>query len=202
MSIKETNQLSSLIVNNAGLSIISRYLPTAKEFIPIPIYLDLIHNDEISFNAIWNILPNFSSLSGVHVNLNQYQSIISIINSLEFFNRLFSINSLTLLSLYGSFCITPLANALIHNKTLTTLELWDNNIRGEGTRALAAALENNHTLTVFDVSYNNITDEGIRALAASLKNNHTLTILNANSNDTGTVEISHLIQILSLLPRI
>ncbi|CAF4356714.1 unnamed protein product, partial [Adineta steineri] len=64
-----------------------------------------------------------------------------------------------------------LANALQHNKTLTTLNLYYNKIKALGAQHLANALQHNKTLTTLNLGRNEISASGARHLAAMLRNN-------------------------------
>jgi len=70
-----------------------------------------------------------------------------------------------------------LAEALVGNKTLTTLRLNDCSIANAGARALAKSLEENDTLTILDLENNKIDSEGIGAIADALRVNKKLSEL-------------------------
>ncbi|CAF1129205.1 unnamed protein product [Rotaria sordida] len=69
-----------------------------------------------------------------------------------------------------------LAEALRNNKTLTTLNLWGNEIKDAGAQHLADALRNNTTLTTLDLVDNQIGDAGAEHLADALANNEVIVI--------------------------
>jgi len=69
-----------------------------------------------------------------------------------------------------------LADALMSNRTLTSMNLGLNSIGNEGAEALADALKSNRTLTSMNLSRNSIGKEGAEALAEALKTNCTLTL--------------------------
>ncbi|CAM4851946.1 unnamed protein product, partial [Rotaria magnacalcarata] len=55
--------------------------------------------------------------------------------------------------------------------TITTLNLYANNIGAEGASYLASASSYNTTLTILDLNDNNIGDKGTRYLTNALKHN-------------------------------
>ncbi|GBG35257.1 Hypothetical Protein FCC1311_114802 [Hondaea fermentalgiana] len=69
---------------------------------------------------------------------------------------------------------TALANALVKNESLQSLNLWSNKIGAEGARALANALASNESLQTLDLDWNNIGLEGAAALANALVKNESL----------------------------
>ena len=71
------------------------------------------------------------------------------------------------------------------NTTLSSLNLYYNNIGGEGATAIAKALETNTTLSELDLFENNIGDEGATAIAKALETNTTLSELNLYNNKIG-----------------
>jgi Ran GTPase-activating protein (RanGAP) involved in mRNA processing and transport len=70
-----------------------------------------------------------------------------------------------------------LAQALQINSTLTTLDLYDNEIGDEGAKHLAQTLQINRTLTTLHLYSNQIGAEGAEHLAEALQVNTTLTML-------------------------
>jgi Ran GTPase-activating protein (RanGAP) involved in mRNA processing and transport len=54
---------------------------------------------------------------------------------------------------------------LRQNKSVTALDLPDNDIGNVGVAELAAALAHNTSLTQLQLAYNHISDEGAKALA-------------------------------------
>ena len=74
------------------------------------------------------------------------------------------------------------AKALAQNTTLKVLVLNNNNIGGEGAKALAEALKTNTTLTNLNLGSNQIGDEGARAIADALQTNTRLISLNLEFN--------------------
>jgi hypothetical protein len=79
-----------------------------------------------------------------------------------------------------------LANTLITNPYIKSLNINSNRIYAEGAKALAQ----NTTLTSLDVGYNNIGAEGTKALAQ----NTTLTSLNVSANNIGAAGAASLAQ--------
>jgi len=79
-----------------------------------------------------------------------------------------------------------LADALLNNRTLELLSLWNNQVRDIGVQSLSNALSiNRSTLKKLDLSQNDVTDEGARHLAQMLKTNKKLTHLTLSNNKIG-----------------
>jgi hypothetical protein len=78
-----------------------------------------------------------------------------------------------------------LAEALRTNTSLTTLELYNNQIGDAGAVALAEALRTNTSLTTLNLSGNQIGDAGAVALAIALRTNTSLTALWILDNQIG-----------------
>ena len=56
--------------------------------------------------------------------------------------------------------VTAIAEALKMNSTLTSLDIEDNELEGEGALAISEALKLNSSLTSLDISMNNIENGG------------------------------------------
>jgi len=78
-----------------------------------------------------------------------------------------------------------LAEALKTNRTMTTLEIEDDNIGDEGAKAFAEALKTNNILMTLNLAGNKIGVEGAKAFAEALKNNNKLMTLNLGNNTIG-----------------
>ncbi|CAF0917373.1 unnamed protein product [Rotaria sordida] len=87
--------------------------------------------------------------------------------------------------------IQHLANVLIGNTAITTLNLYDARIGDQGMQYLADALANNRTLTMIDLSNNKIQDQGAHYLANALTENTTLTTLSLYNDQIGDQEGQH-----------
>ncbi|KAF9915401.1 hypothetical protein BX616_006225 [Lobosporangium transversale] len=81
--------------------------------------------------------------------------------------------------------LQALAKSLKINTALTTLDLRDSPIRGEGAHELLEALKDNETLTTMSLTGNLIGDEGAVTLSESLENNMTLISLQLDGNSIG-----------------
>ena len=75
------------------------------------------------------------------------------------------------------------------NKTITDLNLNENNLGTPGAIAMAGALKVNTTLTCVDLSLNYIDDEGGKAVAEALDANKTLKVLNMSGNEIEDKEL-------------
>ncbi|XP_060084078.1 leucine-rich repeat-containing protein 74A-like [Ylistrum balloti] len=64
-----------------------------------------------------------------------------------------------------------LAIALVHNPTVTSLDLEDNGIGSEGAKSLAQMLEVNHNITDVCLAENLVLKEGLCAITDMMKNN-------------------------------
>jgi Ran GTPase-activating protein (RanGAP) involved in mRNA processing and transport len=73
----------------------------------------------------------------------------------------------------------------VFNRVLTTLDLENNKIGGEGAMAIAEALKVNAVMTTLDLGGNNIGVEGAKAIAEALKVNAVLTKLDIRANGMG-----------------
>ncbi|AAY62181.1 leucine Rich repeat family protein [Rickettsia felis str. Pedreira] len=71
-----------------------------------------------------------------------------------------------------------IAEALKINNTLQSLKLMDNKIGNEGIKRIACALIENTTLTSLNLMDNNTTEEGINAIIDDLEKNYSLTYCN------------------------
>jgi len=78
-----------------------------------------------------------------------------------------------------------LSAAPAHGFKLTTLNLTNNDIGDDGTRALAEALPRNQALQTLNLGRNEIGDDGARALAEALPRNQALQTLNLGRNEIG-----------------
>lgn len=58
-----------------------------------------------------------------------------------------------------------ICEGLAINKSVTAMDLPDNNISDVGCKALALAIRNNPSLTQLQLAYNHISDDGAVALA-------------------------------------
>ena len=94
--------------------------------------------------------------------------------------------------------IEELKKYLEENPTVTTLNLFSNDIGPEGAKALAGVLKENKTLTTLNLGSNNIDSEGAKALAAALEVNKTLTTLNLSDNNIGPEEAKALAEALEV----
>jgi hypothetical protein len=83
---------------------------------------------------------------------------------------------------FGDEGTKALADALKFNNALQSLNLEYNSIGAEGTKALADALKVNTGLQSLDLGYNSVGDEGTKALADALKVNTGLQSLNLEYN--------------------
>ena len=91
----------------------------------------------------------------------------------------------------SDFEVQALAEGLINNNSLTTLDLRRNRLSSDGARALAESLSNS-SLTSLDLSDNSISDIGAQALAESLSHS-SLTSLNlaySGISDIGTRDLA------------
>lgn len=137
------------------------------------------------------------------------KQLLNVINHKEIINLMFVNNGLPRDS--------SVAEALVHNTTLTSLNLCNNNIGDEAAKALARnttitslnlfnnyigdevakALAHNITITSLNLSSNNIGNEGAEALAR----NTTMTSLNLNDNNIdkeGVKPFEHNTKLVSL----
>ena len=78
-----------------------------------------------------------------------------------------------------------LAAVLEANTTLTSLNLFNNNLGPAGAESLATALKTNKTLTDLYLAGNNLGPAGAESFARALKTNTTLRNLNLSSNNLG-----------------
>jgi hypothetical protein len=91
-----------------------------------------------------------------------------------------------------------MVQALKKNKTLTVLNLNENNHIGDkGAEAFAAALNGNNSLAGIDLSNSNITETGIAFLAAALKLNRNVTTLHLTDNGRDEASEAHFRDCLS-----
>lgn len=90
-----------------------------------------------------------------------------------------------------------LAKGLIKNKTLTYLNLSSNNINETGAQALAQALMTNRTLQTLELSGDNyLSSLGIKALANALKVNDSLLTLALESTRMGDDDVTNIAEAL------
>eukprot|EP00747_Dinoflagellata_sp_TGD_P169159 gnl/TRDRNA2_/TRDRNA2_197396_c0_seq1.p1 gnl/TRDRNA2_/TRDRNA2_197396_c0~~gnl/TRDRNA2_/TRDRNA2_197396_c0_seq1.p1 ORF type:complete len:264 (+),score=31.36 gnl/TRDRNA2_/TRDRNA2_197396_c0_seq1:83-874(+) len=85
-----------------------------------------------------------------------------------------------------------LAVALERNASLTTLHLRINRVGDKGVEMLAAALEHHASLMTLDLFYNEIGDHGAESLAKVLEVSTSLTILHLGGNRIGDLGAEHL----------
>ena len=78
-----------------------------------------------------------------------------------------------------------LSEALIHNKTIKTISLWNNGVGSEGAKALAEALKHNGTLEKIFLARNMIGIEGAKRLSEALPLNYALQSLDIRGNCIG-----------------
>ena len=78
-----------------------------------------------------------------------------------------------------------LAETLLLNTTVTSLDLYNNDLGEGGGRALAETLRLNTTLTSLDLGFNDLGEGGGRVLAKTLRLNTTLTSLDLFGNGLG-----------------
>jgi Ran GTPase-activating protein (RanGAP) involved in mRNA processing and transport len=99
--------------------------------------------------------------------------------------------TLTSLNLYGNQIgdagAKDLSNALKHNTTLTSLDLGNNLIGAAGAKDLSDVLKHNTTLLSLDLGDNQIGAAGAKDLSDALKHNTIITSLNLYSNQIGDV---------------
>jgi hypothetical protein len=91
-----------------------------------------------------------------------------------------------------------LADALKVNTSVTTIDLWSNQIGNKNTATLADALKINKSVTAINLYYNGIGVEGASALADALKVNTSLTRINLGYNEIGDVGASALADALKV----
>lgn len=94
------------------------------------------------------------------------------------------------------------ADALVHNRVLTILNLRSNVLIGDcGARYLAAALKQNKVLLDLNLSQTGLSDEGVWLLADALRANTTLRFLDVRGNDVGEEGQQRMRQIGMLLAK-
>jgi len=71
------------------------------------------------------------------------------------------------------------------DKSLTTLNIWNNQIGVEGCQALADVIKQNKSLRILDLGKNQIGEQGCSSLAKALKQNKYLTTLYLGYNQIG-----------------
>eukprot|EP00727_Mastigamoeba_balamuthi_P003036 m51a1_g1273 putative trna pseudouridine(38 39) synthase (694) ;mRNA; f:99807-102749 len=81
--------------------------------------------------------------------------------------------------------VTPVVDAVIQLRTITSLELRTNNVGDEGAEVIARSLEHNDTLTWLDLSCNNIGSQGAQCLGRALRSNRSLVSLVLGGNCIG-----------------
>ena len=85
-----------------------------------------------------------------------------------------------------------LADVLGTNTTLTALNLTDNELSKADFESLAAALGKNATLTSLDLTYNAPSHAGVKSLAAALETNRSLKDLNLSWNNLDPASVDSL----------
>ena len=90
-----------------------------------------------------------------------------------------------------------LAYALGTNTTLTALNLTDNELGNAGFESLAAALGKNATLTSLDLTHNELSHAGVNSLAAALETNRSLRDLNLSWNNLCPANVDSLVASLT-----
>lgn len=84
--------------------------------------------------------------------------------------------------------VTPLADALVRNSSVISVNLYRNLIGAEGATALHRAFVQNSTLTKIELGGNNIGDQGAVAIAGSLASNScNLTKISLTGSGIGNV---------------
>ena len=81
--------------------------------------------------------------------------------------------------------IEHLKNFLKDSKTITKLNLYDNQIGPEGAIAISEALKDNKVITTLNLRNNQIGDEGAKAIAGFLKDNKAITVVSLSDNQIG-----------------
>ena len=87
---------------------------------------------------------------------------------------------------FGDTGALAVAQVLPDYTSLTTLNLWGDDIGAQGGKAIGRALQSNNTLTRLDLGNNNIGDEGAIQIAAAVRGHTALTELTLNSNNIGS----------------
>lgn len=86
-----------------------------------------------------------------------------------------------------------IGEALQHNVSVVSLDLYNSKIDDEGVKAILGKLNLNSTLMYIDLSYNQIGDAGAEFIGSCLENNRCITSLNLEHNlfkDCGTIKIA------------
>uniref|UniRef100_A0A7N8X871 NLR family, CARD domain containing 3 n=1 Tax=Mastacembelus armatus TaxID=205130 RepID=A0A7N8X871_9TELE len=78
-----------------------------------------------------------------------------------------------------------MADALMSNQTLQTLDLRGNTVGMKGAKALANALKSNRSLKSLNLQENSLGMDGAIFIATALKGNHQLTYINLQGNGVG-----------------
>ena len=95
--------------------------------------------------------------------------------------------------------VTKLADALVHNTTVTYLSLVDCDVTDAALGRMARMLERNGTLTELRLDQNQITGDGAGELADALRNNTTLGVLTLSRNpDVGDEGVEQLASMLAV----
>src|SRR5439155_131635 len=84
----------------------------------------------------------------------------------------------------GDTGVTSLVKTLEINKTITTVDLYNNQIDSSGALSLAKALEINNTITTIDLAGNQIVDSGASLVAKALEINKTITTIYFNGSSS------------------
>ena len=90
-----------------------------------------------------------------------------------------------------------LAQGLVQNVTVKSVNIGCNEIGDEGCMAFAHAVENNDTITAINLRGNLITSEGCKALAHALQRNSEITSVNLRSNHIGDEGCRALIELMN-----
>eukprot|EP00475_Leptophrys_vorax_P028630 TRINITY_DN4158_c0_g1_i1.p1 TRINITY_DN4158_c0_g1~~TRINITY_DN4158_c0_g1_i1.p1 ORF type:complete len:530 (-),score=114.34 TRINITY_DN4158_c0_g1_i1:46-1527(-) len=85
-------------------------------------------------------------------------------------------------SLQDGKLLASLVNAVKSSRSLTHLDLEDNEIKDAGSAHLAELLETNKTLQILLIAYNGIKDEGTSYIAQGLSRNNCLEVLDLGGN--------------------
>ena len=137
------DSLQELILDNLKLSDKINYLISSKDYL----YKKIIFKQDISYN-LYNkakYKQNFRSISKIKT-LGQFKCISE--NTPKIKQLSFGI--------IGIRSIPSIVNFLKVNKTLTSINLWNNNIGVEGAIMIAEALKINKTVTLILLNANNI----------------------------------------------
>eukprot|EP01091_Cochliopodium_minus_P008572 TRINITY_DN196_c0_g2_i1.p1 TRINITY_DN196_c0_g2~~TRINITY_DN196_c0_g2_i1.p1 ORF type:complete len:409 (-),score=103.33 TRINITY_DN196_c0_g2_i1:6-1232(-) len=108
---------------------------------------------------------------------------------IHFSNYITSSNTLTKLVLLRndirSDCMDPFSKALLHNRSLTTIDLSDNRIDCEGIKFLCEGIKEHPSLESLNLSFNTVKEMGMQHLCETLTHNRSLKFLDLRSNMIG-----------------